>query len=82
MKRLFNFIVKGVIPLFFLSWIVYFTGKSIREYIYYHLMKRRLEKEVLYLKARAAVREARINFLHTEKGQKIFLKRMYEEISR
>ncbi len=81
MRRLFNILIKGVIPLFFLLWIVYFTGKSIREYIYYSLLQKKLERDILYLKARTAVREARINFLHTERGQKIFLKRMYEEIS-
>ncbi len=81
MRRLFNIFVKGVIPLFFILWTLYFTVKSVKEYISYRIIEKRLEREILYIKAKTAVRESRIDFLKTERGKKIFLERMYEEIS-
>lgn len=82
MKRLLNFFLKGIIPLFFIGWCFYFTGKSIYEYIYYKRLASRIKREILYIKARTAVREARIDFLQTEKGRRVFVEKMKEDLSR
>ncbi len=81
MRKLLNILIRGVIPLIFSGWIFYFTVKSIREYVYYRIMVHRLEQQILYIKAKTAVRESRVSFLNTEKGRKIFIKRVYQEIS-
>jgi len=80
MKKILVFILKGVLPPLFLLWMLYFTGKSIYEYMYYRRLLSKLQREVLYLKARTAVRESQIAFLKTEKGKKIFLDRVHKEI--
>ncbi len=82
MRRLLNIILKGVLPPFFVGWCLYFTGKSIYEYIYYRRLIAGLEREILYIKAKTAVRESRIAFLKTEEGKKIFLEQVHRSLEK
>lgn len=82
MKKILGFLLKGVLPPFFVGWSMYFTGKSIYEFIYYRRMLSRLEKELLYIKAKTAVREARVAFLQTRRGRKIFLDKVHKQINK
>ncbi len=82
MKKVFRFFIKGVLPPFFVAWCLYFTGKSLYEYFYYKKLLSKLETEILYIKAKTAVRESRIALLQTEQGRKIFLKQMLRSLEK